>query len=67
MNDFVEEEWSNMKDFLQKISVSRFYCTSVPCIWRLFLDCVYVCLSILYENSVSSVTWKPLKIYEYDI
>ena len=24
MNDFVEEEWSNMKDFLQKISVSRF-------------------------------------------
>ena len=22
MNDFVEEEWSNMKDFLHKISVS---------------------------------------------
>ena len=36
MNDFVEEEWSNMKDFLQKISVSRVDCT--------LTDLFYVCL-----------------------
>ena len=30
MNDFVEEEWSNMKDFLQKISVSIFDSTVKP-------------------------------------
>ena len=47
MNDFVEEEWSNMKDFLHKISVSQssvnasiliyslyFFFTLCVCVWR---------------------------------
>ena len=46
MNDFVEQEWANMKDFLARISVS--YCHPANLCSDAILNCVcvHVCVCV---------------------